>query len=104
MVAMSGVRVGVRRYQEDIYALQNSLDAAKEDLRTSFRDSIHQACYDTAAYIADAIGKLGPFRIIYNGHGGIPALSWTLKDGIDPGFNKELAADFKSLGLGDMLH
>ncbi len=47
---------------------------------------IHQACYDTAMYIADEIEKLGPFQIIYNGRGGIPALCWSLKAGSDPGF------------------
>jgi len=48
---------------------------------------IHQACYETAAYLADQIEKIGPFQIIYNGRGGIPALSWALKPGSDPGFN-----------------
>ncbi len=48
---------------------------------------IQQACYDTAHYLSDEIEKLGPFEIIYNGRGGIPAMSWSLKEGIDPGFN-----------------
>ena len=48
---------------------------------------IHQACYETAQYLADEIDKLGPFKIIYNGRGGIPAMSWSLKEGVDPGFN-----------------
>lgn len=48
---------------------------------------IHQACYDTAAYLADEIAKFGLFDIIYDGRGGIPAMSWSLKPGIDPGFN-----------------
>ena len=47
---------------------------------------IHQACYDTAKYLADEIGKLGPFKILYDGKGGIPALCWSLKDGIKSGF------------------
>ena len=42
---------------------------------------VHQACYDTAAMLASAIEKLGPFKILYNGKGGIPALTWTLKSG-----------------------
>jgi hypothetical protein len=46
MVGMSGVRVGVRRYQEDIYSLQNSLDSGKEYLDTALRYSSYQACYD----------------------------------------------------------
>jgi len=48
---------------------------------------IHEACYATAQYLSDEIEKLGLFKIIYNGRGGIPAMSWSLKDGIDPGFN-----------------
>ncbi len=47
---------------------------------------IHQACYDTAKYLADGIEKLGPFKILYDGKGGIPALCWSLKDGANPGF------------------
>lgn len=49
---------------------------------------IHQACYDTAMYLADEISKIGPFEIIYDGNPkhGIPALTWKLKDGIDHGF------------------
>jgi glutamate decarboxylase len=48
---------------------------------------IQQACYDTARYLSDEIEKLGLFDIIYNGRGGIPAVSFSLKEGIDPGFN-----------------
>ncbi len=40
---------------------------------------IHQACYDTAAWLGEELEKLGPFRVLYNGKGGIPALTWTLK-------------------------
>ncbi|WP_291328830.1 glutamate decarboxylase [Desulfovibrio sp. UCD-KL4C] len=48
---------------------------------------IHQACYDTAQALADKITEMGPFEIIYNGKGGIPALSWKLKEGVDHGFS-----------------
>jgi len=48
---------------------------------------IQQACYDTARYLSDEIEKLGLFDIIYNGRGGIPAVSFSLKEGVDPGFN-----------------
>ena len=48
---------------------------------------IHDACYDTAAYIGDQIDKLGPFEIIYNGKGGIPAVVWQMKKGFDKQFN-----------------
>jgi glutamate decarboxylase len=47
---------------------------------------IHQAGYDTAQYLADEIGKMGPFDIIYDGHGGLPALAWKLKEGVDHDF------------------
>ncbi|MFC4625932.1 glutamate decarboxylase [Daeguia caeni] len=43
---------------------------------------IHNACYQTAQYLAHEIGKLGPFEIIFDGDSqkGIPALAWKLKD------------------------
>jgi glutamate decarboxylase len=47
---------------------------------------IHQACYETAGYLAEKIAGMGPFGIIYDGKGGIPALSWSLKEGAAPGF------------------
>jgi len=60
----------------------NFLRLGKEGYR-----KVQQACYDTAQYLADEIDKLGPFKIIYDGRGGIPAMSWSFKDGADPGFN-----------------
>ncbi|QJB55010.1 glutamate decarboxylase [Pseudodesulfovibrio sp. zrk46] len=42
---------------------------------------IHQACYETAQRMAKEVGKMGMFDIIYDGHGGIPAFSWSLKEG-----------------------
>jgi glutamate decarboxylase len=58
----------------------NFLRLGKEGYR-----KIHMACYETAQYLADAIGKMGPFEIIYGGdpNGGIPALCWKIKDGFD---------------------
>ena len=49
---------------------------------------VHQACYDTAMYLAGQIAELGPFEVLYGGHPhhGIPAVSWKLKEGIDHGF------------------
>jgi glutamate decarboxylase len=41
---------------------------------------IHQAGYATARYLADEIGGMGPFEIIYGGRGGIPALAWKLRE------------------------
>ena len=42
---------------------------------------VHNACYATAQYLADEIGKLGPFEILFDGDSskGIPALAWKLK-------------------------
>ena len=69
MVGLSGVRVGVRRYQEDIYALQNSLDAAKEYLRTSLRYSAYQACYDNLKNggWAEISGVPDDKKVVFNG-------------------------------------
>lgn len=49
-------------------------------------NKIHQACYETAKYLSDELAEMGPFEIIYDGDGGIPALSWTLKDDADVNF------------------
>lgn len=53
----------------------NFLRLGKEGYR-----KIHQACYETAQWLADEIGQLGPFDIIYDGRGGLPALAWKLKE------------------------
>lgn len=47
---------------------------------------VQQACVDTAQWLADEISKLDPFEMFYDGRGGLPALSYTLKEG-DWGFN-----------------
>ena len=58
----------------------NFLRLGKEGYR-----KVHTACYDTARYLSDAIGKMGPFDIIFDGDmsSGIPALAWKIKDGFD---------------------
>ena len=38
-----------------------------------------QACADVGAWFADEIKKLGIFELVYNGRGGIPGCTWTLK-------------------------
>jgi glutamate decarboxylase len=48
---------------------------------------IQQACLDSAAYFAQQVVRLGPFEIIYDGHGGLPGACWKLKAGVDPGYN-----------------
>ncbi len=49
---------------------------------------VHTACYRSAQYLADEIAKLGPFEIVFGSDmaRGIPAVSWKLIDGTDPGF------------------
>ena len=60
----------------------NFLRLGKEGYRR-----IQQACYDTAVYIGKEVDKLGPFKVIYNGKGGIPALLWQMKDDKEYNFN-----------------
>lgn len=49
---------------------------------------VHTACYRSAEYLADEIAKMGPFEIVFGGDmaRGIPAVSWKIKEGTDPGF------------------
>ncbi|WP_428559947.1 MAG: glutamate decarboxylase [Solidesulfovibrio sp. DCME] len=47
---------------------------------------VQQACYDTAAYLGEELGKMGPFAVIYDGRGGIPAVSWSLAEGAKHNF------------------
>ncbi|TWT36344.1 Glutamate decarboxylase beta [Posidoniimonas corsicana] len=62
---------------------------------------VHSACYQTAQFLASEIAKLGPFEVLYAGdmHQGIPALSWRIKEGTDPGFSLyDLADRLRSRG------
>lgn len=56
---------------------------------------IHDACYDTAQFLAAEIAAMGPFEVIYDGQPdkGIPALCWKIRDGADPGFSLYELAD-----------
>ena len=49
---------------------------------------IHMACYKTAQYLAKEIVKLGPFELIASGdpNTSIPAVTWKIKDGANPGY------------------
>jgi glutamate decarboxylase len=47
---------------------------------------VHLASYRTAQYLADAIGKLGPFEIIHDGRSGIPGLAWKIREDETHGF------------------
>jgi glutamate decarboxylase len=50
---------------------------------------IQQACYDTARYLAQEIASIGPFEMLFDGDSrhGIPAVSWTLRQGAQVGYS-----------------
>ena len=56
---------------------------------------VHAACYETAQYLAKEIAELGPFDMIFDGNpaDGIPALCWSIKPGVDPGYTLYELAD-----------
>jgi glutamate decarboxylase len=41
---------------------------------------VHATCADTAGRLADQVAELGPFRLLYDGRGALPAVSYTLRD------------------------
>ncbi|GAA0704935.1 glutamate decarboxylase [Kitasatospora atroaurantiaca] len=47
---------------------------------------VQQACADTAQYLAGEIAAMGPFTLLYNGVGGLPAVSYKLADPDNCGF------------------
>lgn len=49
---------------------------------------IHRNTYDTAQHIGREIQKLGPFELFFDGDSrkGIPAVSWVIREGADPGY------------------
>jgi glutamate decarboxylase len=56
--------------------------------REGYRRILHNA-YDIARHIGQEIQKLGPFELFFNGDSkkGIPAISWVIKAGTDPGYS-----------------
>lgn len=48
-----------------------------------------QAGYDNGQYIGREIQKLGPFELFFDGDSkkGLPAISWVIRDGADPGYS-----------------
>lgn len=40
-----------------------------------------------AQYIADAVKEIGLFELFYDGRGGLPGVSWRIKEGLNPGFS-----------------
>ena len=54
---------------------------------------ITHGCADVGAWFADQIRKEGVFDLIYDGQGGVPGCTWTLKRGVNPGFTLYDLAD-----------
>ncbi len=50
---------------------------------------VHQACYDTARHLAQEIAVAGPFELFFDGDSktGMPAVSWTLREGVETGYS-----------------
>ena len=54
---------------------------------------ITQGCADVGTWLAGELKKLGMFELIYDGRGGIPGCTWTIKKGAKPGFTLYDLAD-----------
>jgi glutamate decarboxylase len=54
---------------------------------------ITQGCVDVGSWFADQVRKLGLFDLIYDGLGGIPGCTWTMKPDLRPGFTLYDLAD-----------
>lgn len=54
---------------------------------------ITRSCVEVGIWIADEIKKLGMFDMVYDGRGGVPGCTWTIKKGINPGFTLYDLAD-----------
>ena len=54
---------------------------------------IQQACTDTARFLASEVAALGPFALLYDGNGGLPAIAYTLNDPSTAGFSLYDLAD-----------
>jgi len=48
--------------------------------------AIQDGCAKTAQYLGEELGKIDIFNILYDGHGAIPAVCYTLKDEATTGF------------------
>ncbi|GGS82545.1 MULTISPECIES: glutamate decarboxylase [Streptomyces] len=53
--------------------------------RSGYR-SVHQSCADTARFLAGEIAAMGPFTLLYDGQGALPAVSYRLTDPAAAGF------------------
>ena len=53
--------------------------------RNGYRKITH-GCEEVGIWLAEELMKFGIFEMIYDGRGGIPGCTWTLKDGSHPNF------------------
>jgi glutamate decarboxylase len=62
--------------------------------RNGYKD-VHDACYQTAKFLAEEIVKLGPFELLCDGNPltGIPSVAWRIREGQDPGYTLYDIAD-----------
>jgi glutamate decarboxylase len=54
---------------------------------------ITKCCAEVGIWFAEQMKKLGMFDLIYDGRGGVPGCTWTIKPGEDPGFSLYDLAD-----------
>ncbi len=54
---------------------------------------ITQSCADVGTWFADQVNRLGMFDLVYDGRGGIPGCTWTIKKGVELGFTLYDLAD-----------
>jgi glutamate decarboxylase len=54
---------------------------------------IARGCAEVAAWLADEVKKMGIFELIYDGRGGLPGCTWTLKKGREHPFTLYDVAD-----------
>jgi glutamate decarboxylase len=48
---------------------------------------VQQACIDSARFLAAEVAAMGPFALVYDGQGGLPAIAYTLSDPDASGFS-----------------
>ncbi|MFI6387139.1 glutamate decarboxylase [Nonomuraea sp. NPDC050540] len=53
--------------------------------RQGYRE-VYEACAATAQYLGEEVAAMGPFELLYDGRGALPAISYKLKDPAGAGF------------------
>ncbi len=60
---------------------------------------ITQGCADVGVWFADQLKKLEVFELVYDGRGGVPGCTWTIRKGEEPGFTLyDLAERLRATG------